>query len=161
MKGRLAAAAAFLLLAAQAWPEDSAKGALTVAGQKLTLSHVYAYATTGVFDKTKNDVVVILSDVPIPAAQARNSLMLEEKVPQFLSITLDAGGQIISLLPQHKAFKMVPSGASSDFIFEKKVHDGKVVSGRAYSKAPQKGFKDEVYTFDVTFSAAVAPKEKE
>jgi hypothetical protein len=120
---------------------------------------VYAYAKAGFFDKTKNDVVVILSDMPIPPAAASNPLMLEEKVPQFLSITLNSEGQIISLLPQHKAFKIVPSGASTDFVFEKKVHDGKVVSGRAYSKAPQKGFKGEAYEFDVTFEATVAPKK--
>ena len=145
--------------AATAWAGDAAKGELTVAGQKLTLSHVYAYATAGFFDKAKTDVVVILADAPIPAESAREPFGLEGKVPQYLQITVNSEGQIISLRPEHKAFKIVPSGASTDFVFEKKVHDGKTISGRVYSKAPQKGFKDEVWTFDATFEAAVAPKK--
>lgn len=51
------------------------------------------------------------------------------------------------------------SGGSSDYVFEKKVHDGKTVAGRAFTKKPQKGFDDEVWEFDVTFEAAVAPKK--
>jgi hypothetical protein len=166
-KGRLQLAlAASLLLAAPSWAAGTAKGVVTVAGKKLTLSNVYAYAQTGFFDKTKTDVVVILSDMPIPAVDghtpdevARNQAALEAAVQQFLSLTLDAEGQVISLRPQHKAFKIVPSGASSNFVFEKKVHDGKLVSGRAYSKVPQKGFDGEVWEFDVTFESAVAPKK--
>jgi hypothetical protein len=150
---------ASLLLAAPAWAADTANGFLTVAGKKLTLSNVYAYAEPGFFDKAKTDVVVILSDVPIPAAAAREPFGLEKTVPQFLKLTLNSEGQIISLLPRHKAFKHVMSGGSTDFAFVKKVHDGKRVSGRAYSKAPQKGFDDEVWEFDVTFDAAVAPKK--
>jgi hypothetical protein len=160
------ALAASLLLATPAWAGGTAKGAITVAGKKLTLSNVYAYAQTGFFDKTKTDVVVILSEIPIPAADghtpdevARNQFALEATVQQFLSVTLDSAGQIISLRPQHKAFKVVPSGASSNFLFEKKVHDGKLVSGRVYSKVPQKGFDGEIWEFDVTFEAAVAPKK--
>jgi hypothetical protein len=148
--------AASLLLVTPSWAGGTTKGVLAVAGKKLTLSNVYAYGETGFFDKTKTDVVVILSEVPIPAldghtrdAVARNSAALEATVQQFQSITLNSEGQIISVRPQQKAFKIVPSGASTDFVFEKKVHGGKPVSGRASSKVPKKGFDGEVWEFDV------------
>lgn len=150
---------ALLGLAGSAAAANTAKGTLTVKGQKLALSNVYAYAEAGTSDTGGADVVVILSNIAIPEASARDMFALREKVPQYLRLTISSEGQITSVRPQHGAFKNVMGGGSSDFVFEKTVLDGKSVSGRAFTKRPQRGFDDEPWEFDVTFETAVAPKK--
>ena len=58
---------AILLFAAKMFGEEgTASGKLTVGGKTTPLTHAYALARTDTFDKTKERVLVILSDVTIP-----------------------------------------------------------------------------------------------
>ena len=47
--------------------DGKAEGKLTVAGKSTAVKYAYASAGPGFFDKTKEDVTVIVSDVPLDA----------------------------------------------------------------------------------------------
>ena len=162
----LAALASFGLLAAPAAraADGTASGTITVNGKTTKLSHAYARAVPGFFDKTKEDVQVILSDVPLDGKALedqfeRKKLADAGKLHAF-EITLNAAGEPISTAFRDNGFKRAsPSGLSSADVFTKKVFDGKTVEG-SYRSAKESEFFDNTYSFDVSFRAAVthAPK---
>lgn len=45
----------------------TARGSLTVGKDRVALTHAFARAVEGFFDKKKDDVAVVLSDVALPA----------------------------------------------------------------------------------------------
>jgi len=120
-----------------------AEGTLTVAKAPVKLLHVFAQAQKGFFDPKSDDVLVLLTDVPLAGA------------------VLNAKGQAVNVTVRHKALGGPPvSGGSTEDVFEPKTHDGKTLAGRLFRKSPGKSFDDVPYTFDVTFSTPVAPKGK-
>jgi len=139
---------------------DEAAGALVVGGKTAALTHVYAYAQKGFFDPKKQDVVVLLCDAVVPPAAVSDKLTRGDLVKagklHCVRQTIDAGKQVINYAVEHSAFKMPESGGSTFHVFEAKTFDGKIVAGRARTTAPQKSFDDVPYTYDVTFSAAIA-----
>jgi hypothetical protein len=163
----LALLAAFGLLASPAAraADGRAEGTITVNGKTTKLTHAYARAVKGFFDKTKEDVVVILSDVPLEAKaledQFERSRMADAGKLHAFEITIDADGKPISTAFRDNGFrKASPSGLSSADVFTKKVFDGKTVEG-SYKSAKESEFFGETYSFDVSFKApitrAVAP----
>ncbi len=162
----LALLAAFVLLDAPVLraADGKAEGTITVNGQTTTLSHAYARAVPGFFDKTKEDVVVILTDVPLEAKALEDEFerihMADAGKLHAFEITLDADGKPISTSFRDNGFKKAsPSGLSSADVFTKKVFDGKTVSGSYKSDKPHEFFGD-TYAFDVSFQAEItrAPK---
>lgn len=137
----------------------TASGTITVNGKTTKLSHAYARAVPGFFDKTKEDVQVILSDVPLEGKALedqfeRKKLADAGKLHAF-EITLNAAGEPISTAFRDNGFKRAsPSGLSSADVFTKKVFDGKTVEG-SYKSAKESEFFDNTYSFDVSFRAAV------
>src|ERR1700687_5281783 len=65
--GFIVAASVAVLQPRAAAAEGKAEGKLTVAGKSTDVKYAYASAGPGFFDKTKEDVTVILSDVPLDA----------------------------------------------------------------------------------------------
>ena len=53
--------------------DGKAEGTLTVNGKVSKVAYAYAHSVPGFFDKTKNDVQVIVSDVP-PAVEASSEM---------------------------------------------------------------------------------------
>lgn len=162
----LALLAVFGLLAAPAAlaADGKADGTITVNGKTTKLAHAYARAVPGFFDKTKEDVVVILTDVPLDAKgledQFERMHLADAGKLHAFEITLDAEGKPISTAFRDNGFKKAsPSGLSSADVFTKKVFDGKTVEGR-YRSAKESEFFGETYSFDVSFRADVtrAPK---
>lgn len=158
--------AVFGLLAAPSAPaaDGKAEGTITVNGKTTKLAHAYARAVKGFFDKTKEDVEVILSDVPLePKAledQFERSRMADAGKLHAFEITIDADGKPISTAFRDNGFKKAsPSGLSSADVFTKKVFDGKTVEG-SYKSAKESEFFGNTYSFDVSFKADVtrAPK---
>ncbi len=100
--------------AAQA-AEGKAEGTITVNGKTTKLSYAYAKAVEGFFDKTKQDVEVILSDVPLSAKLREDVFELMRmkdagKLHTF-EITLDSEGTPISTSWRHNGFNPPsPSG---------------------------------------------------
>src|SRR5450830_908709 len=80
--------------------EGKAEGKLTVAGKSTAVKYVYDSAGPGFFDKTKEDVTVIVSDVPLDAKaledQFERSHMAGAGKLHAFEITIDAEGKPIS-----------------------------------------------------------------
>lgn len=157
--------AALLVLAVRAAPaaDGKAEGTLTVNGKTAKLAFAYAWAEPGFFDKQKEDVHVVLSDVPLAPKALEDTFerihMADAGNLHAMEIVFDAEAKVISTSFRDKAFKASPSGVSSDDVFEKKTFDGKTVSGRFRGAKPHEFFGD-VYSFDVTFEAPVARKAR-
>ncbi len=147
--------------AAAAVTDGKADGTLTVNGKTTKVAYAYARSVPGFFDKTKKDIEVILSDVPLDAKAlgdefVRAGMAKEGKLHAF-EITIDAEGVPISTSWRHDGFKgPTPSGLSSANVFTKKTLDAKIVDGSYKSAAPEEFFGN-TYAFDVTFRAAIAP----
>jgi hypothetical protein len=156
----LAVAAIAPLAAAQ----GKAEGNLTVAGKTTDVKYAYASAGPGFFDKTKEDVTVIVSDVPLDTKALEDEFerihMADAGKLHAFEITFDADAKPISTSFRHDGFtKASPSGLSSEDVFEKKTFDGKTVEGRYKSAKPHEFF-GTTYAFDVAFKADITRKAK-
>jgi hypothetical protein len=154
------------LLAAPLAAADGTKGKLTVGGTPVEMTYAYAY-----FDKTFNEgkdtVVVVLSDAPLPADAvqndyARNKLVEAGKL-SYVELMVSPEKREIHYEVQHKRFGMMmqPSGDDSDHVLEVKTLDGKTIAGHARTVSPQKSLDDVPYSYDITFSAQIAPGKQE
>ena len=144
--------------------DGTASGTVTVNGKTTKVAYAYARAVKGFFDKTKEDVEVVLSDVPLDAAALedqfeRIKLADAGKLHAF-EVTINAEGSPISTAFRHNGFKgPSPSGLSSADVFTKKVFDGKTVDG-AYKSAKEHEFFGNTYGFDVAFQAPITRAAK-
>lgn len=144
--------------------DGKAEGTITVNGKTTKLSYAYARAVKGFFDEKKEDVEVILSDVPLEAKALEDTFerirMADTGALHAFEIRLDAEGKPISTSFRDNGFKKAsPSGLSSEDVFTKKVLDGKTVEGR-YRSAKEKEFFGETYAFDVSFKADITRAAK-
>ncbi|HQQ76664.1 MAG TPA: DUF4878 domain-containing protein [Thermoanaerobaculia bacterium] len=158
------AALGLLVTPAARAADGKAEGTITVNGKTTKLAHAYARAVKGFFDKTKEDVEVILSDVPLEAKALEDpferSRMADAGKLHAFEITIDADGKPISTAFRDNGFKKAsPSGLSSADVFTKKVFDGKTVEG-SYKSAKESEFFGNTYSFDVSFKANVARAPK-
>lgn len=158
------AALGLLVTPAARAADGKAEGTITVNGKTTKLAHAYARAVKGFFDKTKEDVEVILSDVPLEAKALEDpferSRMADAGKLHAFEITIDADGKPISTAFRDNGFKKAsPSGLSSADVFTKKVFDGKTVEG-SYKSAKESEFFGNTYSFDVSFKADVARAPK-
>jgi hypothetical protein len=141
-----------------------ATGQVTVGGKPTTLTYAYATATTGFFDKKKDDVVVILSNVPLDQKAITDDFSRMDMVRAgkltSVEVTIDASKTPISVTIRHSTLKPAQSGGSTADKFEVKTFDGKTIAGRVYRTAPGMSFADIPFNYDITFEAAIAPKAK-
>ncbi|TAN40663.1 MAG: hypothetical protein EPN25_06960 [Nitrospirae bacterium] len=146
--------------------ENTAKGKLTVDGKTVEIKHVLAYSQPGFFDKKKKDVVVLMCDAPVTVEVAKEPMGIYDQVKagklHCVRHTIDADKKVISFEVSHNRFKMTVGGGSSFQVFEPKAVTGSSISGRSFTKSPQKsGFDDVSYSYDITFSADIsAPQSK-
>ena len=139
--------------------DGKAEGTLTVNGTTTKVAYAYAREVEGFFDKTKKDVEVILSDVPLDAKAlsdqfARGELADQGKIHTF-EIIINSEGKPISTMWRHNGFKgPTPSGLSTADVFTAKTFDGKLIEASYKSKEPAEFFGN-TSAFDVSFRAAV------
>jgi hypothetical protein len=160
----LVAAAGLLATPAARAEAGKAGGTITVNGKTTKLSYAYARAVKGFFDKTKDDVEVILADVPLDAKALEDTFerihLADAGKLHAFEIRLDSEGKPISTSFRDNGFKKAsPSGLSSEDVFTKKVFDGKTVEG-SYKSAKESDFFGEKYTFDVSFKAEITRAAK-
>src|SRR5262245_46192742 len=101
--------------------ENQVKGTLTVAGNPVKITQVYAHAEPGFLDKTKNDVVVLMCDTAVaPKAVLdqfeRRDLVKAGKL-HCVQQTIDAKGQVIQFRVEDSHFGMAPTGGSTYEVF--------------------------------------------
>jgi hypothetical protein len=138
----------------------TADGTLTVAGKTTPLEYAYARAGKGFFDKTKEDVLVILSDVPIPDAAlddefARHKMAADGKL-HAVEVTLNSEKEPISGGLLHEAFASTQGYVSVAGMhrFEPTAFDGKIVAGKLWMEQPNE-FMDKKFQYAATFRAEV------
>ncbi|MCX6997516.1 MAG: hypothetical protein NTV49_10625 [Kiritimatiellaeota bacterium] len=145
--------------------EGQAAGTLTVAKKPVQLRHAYAHAQKGFFEEKSEDVLILLTDVPLSGAALTDAFERRkmEQAGKLRSVeaVIDVKGQAINVTVRDKAFGGPPvSGGSTEDVFEPKKFDGQTATGRLYRKTPGASFDDVPFTYDVTFSASVAPRAK-
>ncbi len=149
--------------AAGAAPSENtgtASGQLTVAGKTTPLAYAYARAEKGFFDPAKEDILIILSDVPIPEDAladefARHHLAAEGKL-HAVEVTLSSDREPVSGGLLHEAFSQTQGYVSVAGMhrFEPKTFDDKLVEGRLSMSKPSE-FMEKSFQYDATFRAAV------
>ncbi len=148
-----ALAAMALLAAAPGLSAGEAKGKLTVDGKTWELKYAYAIGRPGDFDKTKEDIDILLTVEPVPDGDLGD--MMPGRGPR-LSITLDAEKKLTS---GNVFFEGGNLSSNSGHEFTLKVFDGKRAEGRLYTKGPVKG-ASTTFQYDATFATDVWRKPK-
>ena len=132
---------------------DSAKGTFTLDDTTYTISSVQAKTDENPFDKSKKDVLVLLTDKPVQESD-------------FDALTLDtraeAGeihGILVRLEDARQATGLTVLGTvqrSGNFVcsFDSTTFEPARVAGRVYLKEPDQSFGRK-YTFDVEFDTEV------
>jgi hypothetical protein len=136
----------------------TASGTFTVNGKAAKLTHAYAKATTD--SSNKEEIEVILSDIPLDAK------VLDDPTP-FGLIDLSQAGKLHgikffikppdmvtgTMLFDYPAFKMGSVSAAGSYIkVDVKTLDKTTVAGKLYTTQPL-DFNDVPYEYSVTFSA--------
>lgn len=152
-----------LAAAGMACAQTTATGTLTVAGKTSQLTQVYAWAEAGFFDKTKDDTIVVLTDGPVPEKTLHDHFGLQKLAADgkicYVQATINASGQVINYQVGHKAFKMPPSGGSTEHVFEGKIQPASI-GGKVFTKGVQEAaFEKTKYEYSATFRAPVQPKK--
>lgn len=142
-----------LLALAPALSAGEAKGQLTFEGKTYELKYAYAIGRPGDFDKTKEDIDILLTVEPIPEADLGD--MMPGRGPR-LSITLDAERKLTSGNIFHDRGNI---SSNHGHEFDLKVFDGKRAEGRLYTKGEVTG-AGATFQYDATFAADVWRKPK-
>ncbi len=146
-----------------------ATGELIVNDQKTQFNYAYALAQPGYFDKNKEDILVILTDVPLSEEAIEDNFerrrMMRDSSLHCVEITINADKSPISVAILHSAFKAAPSGRGYE-VFEAKTFDGKTIEGKVYTTKKNEFF-GTTYEYSAYFKAQVyrevppTPAEKE
>ena len=136
---------------------QQAKGTLEANGKTAALTHAIAVEVDSVTEKGYLDVVVVVSDRPVSAAEARDASLLEAKARRdglaALRVVVNPDAKIMSASPLHPAFTTIVS-SSLWARFVPSAYDEKRVAGRFHTPGRQSEFKQQ-WSYDVTFSAPI------
>ena len=137
--------------------DGAAEGMLTVNGTTFPLKYAYASAKPGFFDKTKEDIHVLLSDVPLSDEQRAD-------VFEIIHLARDGKAHVVEVVldaeqrPIAGAFFTLPFegmvSATGMHVFEQKAFEHKRIAGRL-STDGARTFQDITYEYAATFSALI------
>jgi hypothetical protein len=162
---------AFATLVAAAVPsgvsaqDGTASGHLTLNGETTPLTRAYASAQPGFFDKTREDIRILLSDVELPDSALEDVFELihlgRDGKARIVEVVLDADAAPISGAIYAKAFDGSVS-VTGMHRFARQVVEHGLVAGRLSMDEP-KSFQGVTFQYDATFSARIprAPTAEE
>jgi hypothetical protein len=144
-------------LHAQEKPDGTVSGQLIVNAVTVPLTHAYAAAQPGFFDKSTEDVRVLLSSVPL-SKDARGDVfelikLAREDRGHIVEVVIDATGAPISGAIYTKAFDGMVS-ASGMHAFTRDRFEHARIAGRLAVSEPHT-FSGVTWRYDATFSAAI------
>jgi len=150
-------ACAALLLSSIADAQE-ATGSLTANGKTATLKYAVAQEVDSSTEPGYMDVIVVLSDRKLRAADARNVERLEAMTRNdgliALVVRINPDAKVMSAEPLHPAFTTFVSSAA--FIrWKPSAYNEKRVAGRFWTEGMQNQFRQQ-WSYDVTFQAPVA-----
>jgi hypothetical protein len=147
-------------LCAQDTADGTASGQLIVNAVTVPLTHAYAIAQPGFFDKSKEDVRVLLSSVPLSKDALEDMFELIKLARtdrgHIVEVVIDASGAPISGAIYTKAFDGMVS-ASGMHTFTREHFERKRIAGRLAVTDPHT-FSGVTWRYDATFSAAIPRK---
>jgi hypothetical protein len=156
----LAGAVALWLLAASsqaAGQEGTVSGTLALNGRTVALSHVYASAQPGFFDKATEDFRILLSDVPLPDATRADEFALiglgRNGEGTIVEVTIDAGGSAISGALFAREFHGMVSAAGMH-VWTPTTTTRTRIAGRLATSG-RHTIEDVTFAYDVTFDAPI------
>jgi hypothetical protein len=140
---------------------QTADGTLTINGKVTKLAFAYAVAQPGFFDKTKEDVHVILSETALPPAAVLDSGELMRAIMtgnlRVVRVVLSADRQALSTVIDSPDLEMAVSFSGTAQKVALKTFDKDVVDGRVFLEKPDT-FMKATYMFSVTFHAPIQRK---
>jgi hypothetical protein len=165
LRGTCVVAVLSLCLALPALSQTAGKadGSYTVGGKTTKLVYAYAMAKKGFFDETKEDVMVILSDVALqPSAladQFERMRMAAEGKLHALELTVNPEKQVTSGTLLHEAFAKYQGSVSVAGMhqFDSKTFDGKTIAGKLSTSRPS-DFQKIAFQYSATFEAPIYRK---
>lgn len=132
-------------------------GTLTLNGATVQLTHVYAHAEPGFFDKKTEDIHVLFSDVPLTDEQRADDFALIHLVrdgkARIVEIVIDAKGQPISGSLYAREFDGTASAAGMHKFTRERL-ERKVIAGRLWTDSPHE-FMHVTWQYDVHFTAPI------
>ena len=136
---------------------QTARGALVANGQRADLGHAIAVEIDSTTEPGYLDVVVVASDRPLTAAQARDRDGLEAMARRgdlaALRVVIDPDARVKSAAPLHRAFTTFVSSALW-IRWTPTAYDEKRVAGRFATDGTVREFR-QAWSYDVTFEAPV------
>ena len=136
---------------------QQAKGTLEANGKSAALTHAIAVEVDSATEKGFLDVVVVVSDRPVTAAEAMDAARLEARVKRdglaALRVVVNPDAKVMSAEPLHPAFTTFVSSALW-VRFVPSAYDEKRIAGRFHTPGKQNEFKQQ-WSYDVTFSAPI------
>ena len=140
-----------------AQPPANASGALTLDGVATPLRYAYATAEPGAFDKTTEDIRIVLSDVPIEPA-ARGDIFALSRLGRrdeahIVEVTLNAAGDPIAGAIYASAFNGMLS-LTGMHRFERERFDHAAVAGVLHTRAAGQ-MAGVTYEYYATFIADI------
>jgi hypothetical protein len=132
-------------------------GALSLNGAPVAISHVYASAQPGFFDKTAEDTRILFSDAPLSDDDRADVFALihlgRDGKARILQVVLDKDGQAISGSIYAKEFAGQVS-VTGMHKFERERFEHAAIVGRMYMDAPHE-FRSVTFQYDLHFSAPI------
>lgn len=150
-------AGAAVLLAAPVAQAQQARGTLVANGQRAALTHAIAVEVDSTTEPGYLDVVVVVSDRRLTAAQARDRDALESMVRRdglaAIRVVIDPDAKVKSAAPLHPAFTTFVSSALW-IAWKPTAYDETRVAGRFATDGTVNEFR-QAWSYDVTFDAPV------
>jgi len=167
---RLAWLAVVLLCSASsARAADEVNGSFTVNGKTTRFEHVYAFWKPSLFDQTKPDLFVLLSDIAIPAETLPKNDDGVAKMAELVragkvhALELHMAPAAKGLDPgenaavYHVGLSPARHGMSGMHVFEAKVFDDKTIEASAHTDGERQS--DGVrWSYEARFKVAIPPK---
>jgi len=136
---------------------QQAKGTLDANGKTAALAHAIAVEVDSATEKGFLDVVVVVSDRPVTAAEAMDAAKLEARVKRdglaAVRVVVNPDAKVMSAEPLHPAFTTFVSSALW-VRFVPSAYDEMRIAGRFHTPGKQNEFKQQ-WSYDVTFSAPI------
>lgn len=157
MKIVFASATFATLLFAGVASAQEVNGSLAASGKSVVLKYAVAQEVDSATEKGYMDVIVVLSDRRLGAADARNIERLEAMARRdglvALVVRINPDAKIMSAEPLHPEFTTFVSSAA--FIrWKPTAYDEKRVAGRFWTDGTQNEFRQQ-WSYDVTFSVPI------
>ncbi|MGE0449070.1 MAG: hypothetical protein AB7Q29_05735 [Vicinamibacterales bacterium] len=136
---------------------SNASGALVLDGRSTPLTYAYVAAKPGFFDKTKEDITVLLSDVPLSEADRDDSFGLirlgRSGQAHVVEVVIDADGDPIAGAIYAPIFSGMFS-LTGMHVFESERFGGDEVQGTLHTRATHE-FDGHTIEYRASFSARV------